>query len=216
MTPEIKISDLSVVLIGSFIPSIYHPSWFSKHKLMAESEATAATVDVVHPEVTNFHTDWLTINVTDSRFMALCSRDDSIPLLRDLVVGTFGLFAESPVRALGINRQIHFQMPSQAAWHALGDKLAPKEPWADVLTSPGMLGVNMQGHRTDAYKGSMNVQVQPSAKIQHGLFVAVNDHLDLMKDKVPGTGSDATNILKAIWQDSLDRIEKIAKTIASV
>lgn len=216
MTAEIKISDLSVVLVGNFIPSIYHPSWFSKHKLMAESEASAATIDVVHPDITNFHTDWLTINVTDGRFMALCSRDDSIPLLRDLVVGTFGLFAESPVRAFGINRQIHFQMPSEAAWNAIGHKLAPKEPWTGVLTSPGMLGVNMQGHRTGDYKGSVNVQVQPSSKVKFGTFVAVNDHFDLVKDKASGTGSDATNILKAVWQDSLDRVEKIAKAIVSI
>jgi hypothetical protein len=146
----------------------------------------------------------------------ICSRDDSLLLLRDLAIGTFQLLSQSEVRAVGVNRHFHFQMPSEAAWHAVGHRLAPKEPWTGLLESPGMVTVHMKGIRSDGRKGAVNVVVQPSMTVKLGVYVQVNDHYDLMKEKKPGCGSDVVNIVKTVWQESLDRSEKIAKTIVSV
>lgn len=213
MATQLKIDNVSIVIVGEFSPTVFHPSWLKAHNLLAAAEADGAKTELVHPDVTVLTTDWLVLNVRKDRFTASCIRGESAVMFRDFVTGILQLFPNIPVQAIGLNKEMHFQMESEAEWHALGHKLAPKEPWATLLTNPGMLTVQMQGKRSDAYQGSINVVVQPSAKLQFGTFVQVNDHYNLVKDKSPGSGSDALAILKTEWKLSLERSESIGQTI---
>lgn len=214
LIPEVKISEAAIVLIGAFPTTVFQPGWYEKNKLLAPEEAEAAKIDVVHPEVTNFHTDWLTISVTSNRFIATCNRDESNQLMRDLVVGTCQLFQHTEITAVGINRNFHFQMPSEEAWHALGHKLTPKDIWKGVLKEPiGMVSLQIQGTRPDEFKGSINVVVQPSVRIRLGAFVQVNDHVDLDGDKWDKTGAAAAKLIESKWKVSFARCRTIAESI---
>jgi len=215
--PDIKISEFAVVLAGSFTPSVFQPMWFCKNGLLSDPEATNAVVSVIHPEVTSFHTEWLTLNVTREHFSAMCSRDESLLLLQDLVAGTFQLFAQSEVRAMGLNRNFHFQIESFEARNLIGDILAPKDPWKPLLLNPALASLQMQGARPAGEAGTVNVTVQPSMKLKEaGVFVGINDHFDLVKEKTPCNAADAIKLMKLVWDESLAQADKIAKSIVSL
>lgn len=54
-----EIDEVGVVLVGSLNPAIFTPAWFALHGLLPESAAESAELEVAHPQLTRFSTDWL-------------------------------------------------------------------------------------------------------------------------------------------------------------
>jgi hypothetical protein len=212
--PKPELEDVNIVLVGSFNPAIFHPVWFAREKLIQQEEADRANIKIVSPEVSVFSIGWLALEVTLDRFAARTSQIQHIEPLRDLVRGTFGLLRHTPVKHMGLNRQSHFLSPSEDAWHQLGHRLAPKEPWAGLLEKPGMRRIQMQGIRPDAYKGRITVAVEPSLRLKpFGAYIEVNDHY---QNDVETKGNECDRmmeILAASWQTSLDRSLRIMQTL---
>lgn len=212
LKPELE--DVSVVLVGSFNPAIFHPVWFAREKLIQQEEAERADIKIVSPEVSVFSIGWLAVEVTQDRFAARTAQIQNLETLRDLVLGTFGLLRHTPVKQMGINRQSHFRSPSEDAWHTLGHRLAPKEPWAGLLEKPGMRRVQVQGIRPDTYKGRISVAVEPSLKARpFGAFIEVNDHYENDAEDKSNQCDRMMVILSASWQTSLDRSLHIMQTL---
>jgi hypothetical protein len=212
LKPELE--DVSIVLVGSLNPAIFHPVWFAQEKLIQQEEADRADIKIVSPEVSVFSIGWLQLEVTSDRFAARTSQIQNLEPLRDLVRGTFGLLRHTPVKQMGINRQAQFRSPGEKEWHALGHRLAPQEPWAGLLEKPGMRRVQVQGIRPDKHKGWISVAVEPSLKIKpFGAYIEVNDHYD-NDSEVKGNECDRMmDILAASWQTSLDRSLHIMQTL---
>lgn len=166
--------------VGAFNPAIFHPWWFGQAGLLSAEEAKAAKVEVVHRNLAAFSTDWLSVQVTDDRFMAVASDAGHAPALRDLVVGTFSLLEHTPVRALGFNRQMHFRVADEEKWHAIGDALAPKTYWEKALAGrPGMRVLVIQGERPSSPGKYVQIRIEPSVKVTPGVYVLFNEHFDL-------------------------------------
>ena len=74
--PESKpeIENVSVVLIGSLNPAIFHPAWFAREGLIQQEEADRADVRIVSPDVSVFSIGWLVVEVTLDRFAARTSQ----------------------------------------------------------------------------------------------------------------------------------------------
>ena len=92
---------------------------------------------LIPPEVAIMRIEWLQLNVVRDRFQVGTQHAPYFEPLRDLVVGIFSLLRHTPVFALGINREFHFRLDSEAQLHVLGDRLAPKHDWG-LLPKPGM------------------------------------------------------------------------------
>lgn len=206
---------VSVVLVGSFNPAIFHPAWFAREKLIQHEEAERAEVKIVSPQVSVFSIGWLGLEVTLDRFAVRTTQIQHAEPLRDLVLGTFGLLRHTPLAHMGINRQAHFRSTSEEEWHALGHRLAPKEPWAGALEKPGMKQLSMQGQRPDSYRGRITVMVEPSLKTKPGVGVhlEVNDHYDNDVDEKGGECDRMMEILAAVWQTSFERSWRIMQTL---
>ena len=118
--------------------------------------------------------------------------------------------------ALGINHDTHFRVETEAEWHSIGHRLAPKEIWKGVLIDPGMVGLTMRGQRPDEHKGALIVRVEPSDKIKPGVFVNVNDHYELQSLE-PSQGADQIlNLLETSWSISVARSRNISETIVGL
>lgn len=212
--PKPELEDVSIVLVGSFNPAIFHPVWFAREKLIQQEESDRADIKIVSPEVSVFSIGWLAIEVTLDRFAARTSQIQHIEPLRDLVRGTFGLLRHTPVRQMGLNRQAQYRSPSEDAWHQLGHRLAPKGPWAGLLEKPGMRRVQMQGQRPDTYKGRITVAVEPSLKLKpFGAYIEVNDHYENDEETKGNECDRMMDILVTSWQTSLDRSLCIMQTL---
>ena len=93
----------NVVLLGRFNPAIFQPAWFVRHGLLRQEEGVdedqqqGADVRVVHPEVTEFATEWLVVQILKERFQARPTRDGPDEEVRDLVLGTVRSLRHTPV-----------------------------------------------------------------------------------------------------------------------
>lgn len=217
MEPQLVRQEATIVIVGQFNPAIFHPAWFSAQNLISSREANAATVDLVHAEASSFQTDWMQIQVLRDRFLVKTSQEPYYEVLRDLVVGTFGLLNHTPVKMMGINRDFHFRLESEKAWHTLGDYLAPKNEWNGLLNMPGLRGLSMQGKRPDKFTGHILVRVDPLPEPNFGVHVQVNDHYELEPGpREPTTAKELMSILSSNWEQSMQRSLEIAPKIVTM
>jgi hypothetical protein len=154
----------------------------------------------------SFTAGWFLINVSEDRFSVTSLTAPSYDLLRDLVLGTFRLLRYTPIHAMGLNKDVHYRIESEEAWHAVGHKLAPPTNWDTVLKHPGMRSLLVEGARDDGLAGYVHIKVEPSARVHPGLYVGVNDHYEIT-DAAPAEG--ATRILKLLeeqWNGAQARL----------
>jgi hypothetical protein len=137
MPQTLEIDSASIIILGSFNPAIFHPTWFKANGLIKPEEAESAKLEVTHPIISNFSVEWFRLQVEPGKFDVQTNDEAHFELLSDLVTGTFSLLEHTPVRAMGMNRMMHFKMDSKEAWHAFGDKIAPKDVWQGIMKEPG-------------------------------------------------------------------------------
>lgn len=209
-SPHPIFKEHNIVLIGSFNPKIFQPAWFGSQGLIQKQEAEAAEIEIIHPDIAIFRLDWLRVEVIRERFIVRTTQEAFDPIIRDLVLGTFDLLRFTPIKKIGINREIHFQMESEEKWHSAGHTLVPKELWNKVLESPGLFSLTVDGNRNrDGLKGFIHVKVDPSSKVPMGISFSVNDHYEV-EDVAASAGSDEIiKILKQNWEKSYKRSEDI-------
>lgn len=220
MTPQVSKQAFNIVLRGSFNPAIFHPSWFKANNLIGPSEAEGVNFEkgfIIHPDAAVFEIAWFRIQVDKDRFLAATSQESYTEPLRDLVMGILILLSHTPLRAMGLNCDFHYQFASLDLLNALGYRLAPKADWEPLLNSPGMRTLTMEGERPDKLAGYLLVKVEPSALVIPGLYVNVNDHYNLAMDGKPSITTDAAvEILQNKWNDSITRSRNIATGLAKL
>ena len=221
----------AIVLLGSFNPSIFHPSWFARRNLISPEEADAdnTKVEIMHKEVTQFETENFTMQITTDRFYAFAKPSTPGVLLRDLVIGTFYILEHTPVRAVGINRSMHFQLASEEEWHLLGDRLAPKDGWKKIFTfddpdgkpqagepsdktRPGLVSLTIIGNRKDRPDVKFRFKIEPSAKVRpYGVYFETNEHYD-SPNKAEGLSQLLTTLMDR-FEDAQQQAERDANLI---
>lgn len=230
---------VTVVVRGNFNPSIFSPAWLLYQGLIGNDEFENETVEGINSAVASFSTGWLTCLITRDRMQFVTAEPEEFERVRDLAVGVLQALPHTPVAALGINRETHFQVSDVEVWHSIGDRLAPKEFWTS-LNLPGMRSISIEGSRKDLYAGQVIVQTEPSVQVRNGIYVAHNDHYDLKKLRsalmsrndfgVPNEAATladasetklamAVEVLNDRWEDSMhrathnfDNIKKMAGT----
>lgn len=226
MRIEPEISGVAVVLLGDFNPAIFTPAWFALHKLLPPAAAETAELQVAHRQATVFSTDWLHLHVTTERFMVDTGQAPHVRV-RDLVVRVFREHLHhTPVKAMGINRNVHFRVASLAGRDRIGRALAPAEPWGPWRQEldldgrdSGMTSLTMsQLHPQDrVHGGSINIKVEPSSRVGDGsgVYVQVNDHY-AVADTTSGGGPELMECLDARFDESIRRSDGIVDHIMSL
>jgi hypothetical protein len=210
-----------IVLVGRFNPAIFQPAWFALHKMLGEKEAETAKIQAILGEVSQFRVDQFEVLVLPERF-SITSLDAHPEHIRDLVISCFGQsLPHTPVRAMGINRVVHFDTGAFEVRDRIGSRLAPKDAWGSwgreieaARGEPpeargGLISIVMrQSLRPDGHKGYLQAKVEPSARVANntGIFVDVNDHFEFSTPElgVPDASS-AVAVLEGNWEASLQR-----------
>jgi hypothetical protein len=172
-----EISGAVIVLLGSFNPRIFQPEWFVRQNLLPEKEAQAADIKVIVPQVCHFETERFVVQAMEERFVASTKANTNSASLRDLVQGAFYILEHTPVSALGLNFAKHFAMSSEENWHKIGDRLAPKDGWNEVLEGrPGLRSMVILTNKTEPKGALFTVKVEPSLSVKHGVYFETNEH----------------------------------------
>jgi len=170
-------SGSTIVLVGSFNPNIFQPEWFARQGLLPEPETGSAEIKIIVPQISSFETERFFLQVTAEQFSITSKPNSNAAFLSDLVRGTFFILEHTPVTAMGLNFSMHFAMESEEAWHRIGDRLAPKDGWNEILEGrPGLLSMLIKTERVE-WKGSLfHIKVEPSIKVKHGVYFETNEH----------------------------------------
>lgn len=199
------------MLVGSFNPAIFQPEWFARQGLLSQEQVDAADVKIIVPEICHFETEQVVLQVTHGRFLAASKQNANPVPLRDLVRGTFFVLEHTPVTALGMNRQMHFPLASEEAWHEVGDRLAPKDGWEGLLEGrPGLASLSMTTYHAEPTSSKYTVRVEPSSLIKFGIYFETNDHNEAPKIE-PLRG--ALKILDEKWEEATIYASRIANRI---
>jgi hypothetical protein len=210
--PICEIEGASVVLLGNFNPALVHPAWLARHKLVRDSEADAAEVSLIRPEVSVFSVGPFQIEAQPERFTVMVADLGNLGPLQDLVCSVFTILGHTPIFKFGLNRHMHFRMASADAWHRVGHTLAPKDPWEGLLEEAGTRAVTVWGKWPTTQAKHVQVMVEPSQRVTNGVYVAVTPHFDL-------SGSEASVVidtLRSNWDECFNRARKVGETIVAL
>ena len=91
-------------------------------------------------------------------------------------------------------------MPSEEAWHAFGDYLAPKAAWNEFFTGQvGMRSLTIQAGRAGSAAKYVLIKVEPSVKVTPGVHFEVNEHYEV--EDTPRASKELLDTLKQSWED---------------
>jgi hypothetical protein len=191
-----QISAASIVALGHFNPLIFTTDWLKDKEIVVGNDFEELKTKIVHPEIVSYQLPWGNFQTDRNQFTVSAVRE---PLVRvyDFFVRCFQILPETPIKAVGINREVHFSAGSEAAADRIGDALAPKDFWGDFVRADGKKSGGLralvmeqslkskgQRARLDGKMGYIQVRVESSLQrdMPFGIFVQVNDHFDLVKD----------------------------------
>ncbi len=197
----------SVVIIGDFNPAIFHPSWFSSNDLLPEEETKSAHIDFIAKEIAAFSIGGISIQVSEDRLAYTTNEPQYEPVILDLIRGTLMLLEHTPIKTMGLNRDMVFNVGSDAARNDLGFRLAPRENWDSIGVSRGMKQLTIEVERDDCSAKFVQFRVSPSYEVLNGVFIGVNQHYLLETPERTTTKSrhqEALRILGEEWRPFME------------
>ncbi len=211
MKDLLQINTTAVTILGSFNPAIFQPAWFGMKKIIGEVESEGAKIEIVHRDIVRFKLDWLELEVTPDRFVAVTSKEAYFEPLRDFISSTFILLRETPVTAFGINHTMHFKLRNDEDYSNFGNFLAPLSTWSKVFGNPKLLILEiLDNKRVDGVDGFYRMNIRPSDLITTlGLSTNLNNHMNVESKKA----EDMISILKAQWENSFTTNEKLIEEL---
>jgi hypothetical protein len=204
MVNKAKVQELVLVLIGEFNPIIIQPSWLVHKGLIRESEGTGSETDIIHNEVTRFDLGWGNLEISRQRFMIRTTDESSFSVAKDLTVSIFNILKETPVKYLGINHVLHYELNANQ-YDDLGNKLAPFGNWEGFMKNPKLIQLEMQElPRKDGLPGHYKIRLGVSELIKlYGVSVNINDQYNATAASFGTT--ELISHLNNSMESSLDR-----------
>lgn len=207
--------NVSIVLLGTFEPLRAQPADLLGKGLLKESDLTELRYETAIRELVVARLPWMQIIIEHQRlFAAATLQSPAGEPVRDFVVGLAELMPVRHVTAVGLNRDQHFATPSQEVWHKIGHLLAPKDVlWEKLLKSPGLQSLSIRGERPDGEGGFIDVKVEPSKVLPHGIYVHVNDHFQPTVEALESNPDKILDVLTDRWSESMLRADQIFAAI---
>ena len=213
----------SIVLLGKFNPAIFQPAWLQAKGV--EPDASSAKIELVHPEIAQFVAHDRDYRITRERFQ-ISTASGPWAMISDIVYRVFGEYlTDTPIRAFGVNRHAHFQLPSRQARMKLGRLLAPIVPWGefgaqmeptDAALTGGLQSLTMR--RLVANEGAnvqINATVEPSMRLggESGVYMRVNAHHEITGLPDGYGAGHAVNMLSARFEGLIEEADAIIDNI---
>jgi hypothetical protein len=101
---------------------------------------------------------------------------------------------------------MHFKMASEADYHDVGHRLAPKALWDGLIANPGLASLQISGLSNGNRPRRFTVSVQPSSKVKPGVFIATNEEYKVEQENAPE--------LLTLLQDNWESTQRGARTMA--
>jgi len=205
INPERK--QFSIVLVGTFNPTMFQPEWFGRNDVISAEEVefarnkSNALPTIITPGLTLFRTSQLSIRIEEDRFQVVAEKEPLLTI-KDFARKTFEKLGGLTITAFGYNYSAHYKFVTEAALNDFADKVAPKKYWISLLGEDisgsdrkgGLGSLQMVKHKEDN-KGQVSIVLQGSFHVHPGIFLACNDHTNINE-----TDSAADIVMEKIEQ----------------
>lgn len=202
MVFELKREEASIVLIGTFNPSMFHPGWFASRGLVRPEDLKDCQIEILHADLAIFWFEWIHFVIERRRFQAKIRENAYYEQLRDLVAGTLSILEDVSISAIGLNHEMHFQSSSEEAYHAFGDMVAPKEVWKDLRDGQYGLSKMVMEYKREKPPGFIRTIIAPSGEFKapvQGLYFETNNHYE----NVEKDTKSILGILQDRWEEDI-------------
>ncbi len=170
----------AIVLVGRIPPSQLTVRWLEKSGLIDSADADDAQIMTQVRDLSIFKVSGIDYLADGNRVQLATTEGGEVLPMFDQVEGILMKAAGVQINAVGINTSAHYDVKTWEEWMRIGDKMAPKEPWKPIISGrPGLLSVRIRGSRSDGRKGFRNIVVEPSKTMQFGVFIHVNEHVEI-------------------------------------
>jgi hypothetical protein len=211
--PDPASEEISLVLVGSWNPAIFHPEWFVRQGLVSRGEADRAETAIISPQVASVRFLDFGLQILANRLSVQTTDVSKAPRIHDLVIGILTKLPHTPIGAGGINQFLHLPTGAEANWHRVGNQLAPKElVWRNLYEQrPGLTNISIQFPSESRFPGFVNISVQPSTLTPHGILVASNTEFRTT-DQV-GSAPQFVDFIQAEWSKAIKEARRVAEEI---
>jgi len=208
----------NIVVIGTFDPAVAQPSALLKEQIIRESDIPDMVIELLIPEAISFRLSWMSAVFEINRLIVTTTLTSPVAEpVRDFVVDVIDLMKNAQIRALGINTNYHFGTAGPDSLNQLGHLLAPKQNlWDAVLKRPLLSSMSIRGQRDDDFQGSLNVKVEPSTRIEYGVYVEVNNHFEVTEPEMLKDPTGLVNRLLDQWEPSIQKAEQIIAMLKKI
>jgi hypothetical protein len=131
-----QVSAFSIVALGNSNPVIFRPEWLRDKEILVGSDFDGVAVEIIVPEAASLRLPWGQLVVERGKFSIVAFQEPGVRV-QDLFIKCFQVLPETPISAVGLNREVHFPTASESARDRVGDMLAPKDFWGDFVTRDG-------------------------------------------------------------------------------
>jgi len=207
---EPKRTERSVVVVGSFAPETFEPSWFRRSELASDDDVRSVKLQALTSEVTSLTIRDVQLLLQRERLQMKAPDALSFEVLRDLAAGVLAQLAATRVVALGLNTELFYSFENAELWHRIGDNLAPKQYWTPPLIEPGVHGLWIRSKRKDDTPGHCLIHLRPDPLFTtpsgpFGIAIEVNDHYVID----PPTAASAASEIQERWDETFQDAQSI-------
>ncbi len=152
-------------------------------------------------------TNNMSIKIENNRFTVSANKEPFIEI-KDFIVNTFNNLGSFQIDAYGFNFSAHYHIDSLHEYQMIGDKLAPKKYWKDLLGNEvvgderksGLTSIRISKVFDENH--SLMIELQPSVYVKNGVFISANDH-----HVSDNNNNDAEVVMREIDKLFIDRIK---------
>lgn len=154
------------------------------------------------------------MQVTRQKFILKTKMEAYYEPLRDLAVSTFTSLSHTPIRALGVNFEIHRKVKDL---RGLVSKFAPEGFWEDKELTPQFetLSIRLDKKELSIEERFLKITLEPSVLIKDGVFINFNHHIGIEHDasQSDNPGHLLANILEENWVNIKEEVSDITEKI---
>ena len=133
----------------------------------------------------SFSLEWLGLQVTPDRFTASTTDSAHLEPVKDLVLGAFSVLEHTPLRMMGMNRDIHRKLLSQEVLNRIAGHLVSTGFWHQAISDSRPQSIKMAGRRPSIEDAVLNVTIEASARLVPGMYMGFNEHYEVEDDDSP-------------------------------
>jgi len=183
MQTNLKTDFFSVVLVGEFKPTMFHPYWLRTINAIGEEDVNLDEAIFLPDHFEYKVGNWMSIVAGTQRIEFKTTEGDKYARLRDLVISCLNTMTNSHIVAWGLNRSRKYEVVNKEDYIELGKKLAYLDVLNPLFKEPKLVSINIVDEASEILsRKSISIKSATENQIR-AIEISMNFHRNYEGDK---------------------------------